>query len=88
MVWNLAPDLITAVLGILSIIIITLLPALIELKSPRDSGPRMILKEELPPLVFGNPFEIPILDIDSEYPCPELIQELTEALSFLPKLEI
>lgn len=88
MVWNLTPDVITAVLGVISIIILALLPALVELKIPRDSGPWIILKAEPPPTVLNDYFEIPILDIDDEYPCSEIIQELTGALSFLPELEM
>ncbi|MCS7095676.1 MAG: hypothetical protein N3F10_01080 [Candidatus Bathyarchaeota archaeon] len=82
------PDLITAFLGVISIIILALLPALIELKSPRDSGPWIILKAEPPPTVLRDSFEISILDIDDTYPCSDLIQKLNEALSFLPELEM
>lgn len=88
MIWNMTSDLITSLLGIFSILILVILPALIELKIPRDSGPWMILKEEPPLLVFWGSFEIPILDIDGEYPRLELIKKLTEVLSILPELEM
>ena len=69
-------------LGVSTFILIMLLPALLELKKPRDAGPRTIMNNiiAIPQLPTIMEDEKPILD-------QALCQKLAEILVVLPNLE-
>ncbi len=69
-------------LGVSTFILIMLLPALLELKKPRDAGPRTIMNNiiAIPQLLTIMEDEKPILD-------QALYQKLAEILVVLPNLE-
>jgi len=69
-------------LGVSTFILIMLLPALLELKKPRDAGPRTIMNNiiAIPQLPTIMEDEKPILD-------QALYQKLAEILVVLPNLE-
>ena len=73
---------IVLILGVSTFILIMLLPAFLELKKPRDAGPRTIMNNiiAIPQLPTIMEAEKPILD-------PTLYQEIAEVLVVLPNLE-
>jgi len=83
MVLNPTPTtLIMLIFGVFTFIFMMLLPAFLELKKPRDAGPRTIMNNiiaipQLPTIMEG---EKPILD-------QALYQKLAEILVVLPNLE-
>ena len=70
------------ILGVSTFILIMLLPAFLELKKPRDAGPRTIMNNiiAIPQLPTIMEDENPILD-------PTLYQKIAEILVVLPNLE-
>jgi len=70
------------ILGVSTFILIMLLPAFLELKKPRDAGPRKIMNNiiAIPQLPTIMEDEKPILDL-------ALYQKLAEVLVVLPNLE-
>lgn len=71
------------VFGALSFILIMLLPALFELKKPRDAGPRKIMDE----VVAGPPrIEITSMEKDAEV-SQDLLRKVSAVISVLPNLE-
>jgi len=70
------------ILGVSTFILIMLLPAFLELKKPRDAGPRTIMNNiiAIPQLPTIMEDEKPILD-------PILYQKIAEILVVLPNLE-
>jgi len=80
----------TAIIVILvttpALILIMFLPALIELKKPRDSGPRIITAESLDALITRF---IPIANIEDEQKFDNsLIQAIAKIVEVLPSLEV
>ena len=74
---------IVMVFGALSFILIMLLPALFELKKPRDAGPRKIMEE----IVVGPPrIEITSMETDVEVN-QDLLRKVSAVISVLPNLE-
>lgn len=73
---------IVLILGVYTFILIMLLPAFLELKKPRDAGPRTIMNNiiVIPQLPTIMEAEKPILD-------PTLYQKIAEILVVLPNLE-
>jgi len=73
---------IVLILGVSTFILIMLLPAFLELKKPRDAGPRTIMNNiiAIPQLPTIMEAEKPILD-------PTLCQKIAEILVALPNLE-
>jgi hypothetical protein len=78
--------LIMLVLGISVFVFIMLLPALLELKRPRDAGPRRILEGTHGFLPYS---QILMLEKAEERISTDLgiMRKITEIISFLPNLE-
>jgi hypothetical protein len=81
----------TAVILILTtpiLILITFLPAFIELKKPKDGGPRRITAE-IPEVNLWITQFIPIVNIEDEQNFDSsLIQKMAKSVEFLPSLEV
>lgn len=77
-------------LAVLTFIIVMLLPALIELKKPKDAGPRIMLEDALYLQIFHTSPDIPLLDGDDEKVelNPKIIEKMATVLAVLPKLEV
>jgi hypothetical protein len=70
------------------LILVMFLPAIIELKKPKDDGPRRIM-ESIPELKIGIMNSILIANIEEEKKFDSsLIQTLTKIIEVLPSLEI
>ena len=70
-----------------TLILITFLPALIELKKPHDSGPRIIPMGN-PEMMLVTSF-IPFSNIEDEQTFDSsLIQAMSKIVAFLPSLEV
>ncbi|MEM3703971.1 MAG: hypothetical protein QXX79_06120 [Candidatus Bathyarchaeia archaeon] len=85
---NLIP-IMTLFLGVLTFIIVMLLPAIIELKRPKDPGPRIIL-EKTPYLANFQPMlGLPPLEAYETIKIdPESIGRLAKVLAALPVLDV
>ena len=71
-----------------ALILITFLPALIELKKPKDGGPRMITAEIPKGHLFTTRFS-PVVNMEDEQTFDRsLIQTMTKIIAFLPSLEV
>jgi hypothetical protein len=75
--------------GVSVCIFIMLLPALLELKKPKDAGPRMIMDDvaiNQHPQMRGG---IPLASIEEEKFRPDqtLVKKIAEVIAFLPNLE-
>ncbi len=74
-------------LGVLIFIIFMLLPAIIELKNPKDPGPR-IIKDSAVLDDFNMKINSVDDDVEKELKFDELIvKKVSEALAILPSLE-
>jgi len=70
------------------LILIMFLPALLELKKPKDDGPRMIMGS-IPTVNMRLSRVIPIVNIEDEQKFDRsLIQTLTRIVEVLPSLEV
>ena len=79
----------TAIILILApvLILILFLPAIIELKKPKDRGPRMIM--EVPEVTRSLVHVIPIANMEREQKFDSsLIQTMAKITAFLPSLEV
>ena len=73
-------------LGTPLLLLIMLLPALVELKKPRDRGPRMIM-DTIPEMqIFVVSLPIANIDEDQKFDL-SLLRPLTKIIEFLPSLE-
>lgn len=75
------------ILGVLTSIVITLLPAFYELKRPRDTGPRRIMNETpiLSPKIAKT---ILITNMEEEYNISQkAVHKILDIIAFLPNLE-
>ncbi|MDH7477951.1 MAG: hypothetical protein QHH17_06180 [Candidatus Bathyarchaeota archaeon] len=79
--------LILLTMGVSILILIMLLPSIIELKKPKDAGPRIILD-------YANDMQtlwkeaIPTLDVEEEHMLDKmLVKKIVEVISVLPNLE-
>jgi len=78
---------IVLLLGILIPVFLLFLPALVELKKPRDSGPR-IIEENMPDLLFRPTWLAGIVAIEEEQNLDSMfVMSLTKIIGFLPNLE-
>ena len=76
------------ILGTPILILIMLLPVLVELKKPKDAGPRMIMDNisEVPIQIMRV---IPLANIEGEQNFDSaLIQALAKIIGVLPSLEV
>jgi len=88
MIPNLTSILTALMLGTPILILIMLLPVLVELKKPKDAGPRMIMDNvsEVPIPIMRV---IPIANIEEEQNFDStLIQTLAKIIGVLPSLEV
>ena len=68
------------------IIVLFFLPALIELKKPKDAGPRLI-NDNIPKIRIGA-LKVPIIDIEEEQKFTyQSTIKIADFLYFLPDLE-
>ena len=75
------------ILGVSTFIFIMLLPALLELKRPKDAGPRMIVDDAN----FTQPKirNMPIVDVEEEQGFDRiLIKSIADVIAVLPNLEV
>ena len=87
MIPNLTSIIAILILGIPILILIMLLPALLELKKPKDGGPRMIL-DNISEVQIQIMRMIPIASIEDEQKFDSaLIQSLAKIIEVLPSLE-
>jgi len=88
MIPNLTLIIIILIGAIPTLILIMFLPALFEIKKPRDAGPRIILSS-IPEVKMLATHVIPIANIEKEqkFDVP-LIQTIAKIIEFLPKLEV
>jgi hypothetical protein len=88
MIPNLTSIIAILILGIPILILIMLLPALLELKKPKDGGPRMIL-DNISEVQIQIMRMIPIASIEDEQKFESaLIQSLAKIIEVLPSLEV
>ena len=88
MIPNLTSIIAILVLGIPILILIMLLPALLELKKPKDGGPRMIM-ENVSEVQTQIAHMIPIANIENEQRFDStLIRPLAKIIEVLPNLEV
>ena len=88
MIPNLTSIIAILILGIPILILIMLLPALLELKKPKDGGPRMIL-DNISEVQIQIMRMIPIASIEDEQKFDSaLIQQLAKIIAILPSLEV
>jgi hypothetical protein len=88
MVPNLNSVITILLLGTPALILIVFLPAIIELKKPKDCGPRMIT-DQVPNggLVSAPIFRLANIEEDQKFTRP-LFSPLTKILEFLPNLKV
>jgi hypothetical protein len=79
--------LILLTIGVSTLIFVMLLPSLLELKKPKDAGPRIIID-------YANGMQtlwkeiIPILDVEAERGFDKiLVKKIVDIISILPNLE-
>jgi len=83
-------SIITLFLAVLAFIIVMLMPALFELKKPKDAGPRIMLEDTLYLQIINASPNIPLLDVDDEKVelNQNIIEKMVKVLAVLPKLEV
>ena len=88
MIPNLTSIITMLILGTPILILIMLLPVLVELKKPKDAGPRMIMDNVSEvPISFMR--VIPLANIEEEQKFDStLIQTLAKIIGALPSLEV
>jgi len=88
MIPNLTSIIAILFLGIPILVLIMLLPALLELKKPKDGGPRLIL-DNISEVQIQIMRMIPIASIEDEQKFESaLIQTLAKIIEVLPSLEV
>jgi hypothetical protein len=76
------------VLGTPILILIMLLPALLELRKPKDAGPRMIMGN-IPEVSVQIVRTLPIINIENEQKFDStLIQTIAKIIEVLPSLDV
>lgn len=87
MIPNLTSALILALIGAPALILVMFLPAFLELRRPRDKGPRMIMND---PHATVTPFNVvTLVNIEEEQRFDQsLLQRLVKVIEVLPCLEI
>jgi len=83
-------SIITLFLAVLTFLIVMLMPALFELKKPKDAGPRIMLEDTLYSKILNASPNIPLLDVDDEKVelDQEIIKRMAKVLAVLPRLEV
>jgi hypothetical protein len=79
--------LILLTIGVSTLIFIMLLPSLLELKKPKDAGPRIIIDYAYDMQTLWKEV-IPILDVEEERGLDKiLVKKIVDVISVLPNLE-
>ncbi|MEM2968464.1 MAG: hypothetical protein QXJ40_05430 [Candidatus Bathyarchaeia archaeon] len=88
MILNLTPMFVLFSMTLLLLIFITLLPAFLELKKPKDKGPRVIMETAPTGMVFFI-YSLPIEDIETgqKFDAP-ITHTIARVLDALPNLEV
>jgi hypothetical protein len=87
MIPNLSSIIAILALGLPVLILFMLLPAILELKKPKDNGPRMIM-DNISEVQIHIMRMTPIVNIESEQKVDSsVIQPLAKIISVLPNLE-
>jgi hypothetical protein len=90
MIPNLNPTtLMMLIFGVSTFILIMFLPALLELKKPRDAGPRIIMDDVIIAQRFRAREIFPLANIEKEkFGLDQtIVKRITDIVSFLPSLE-
>jgi hypothetical protein len=88
MIPNLASIITILILGTLTLILIMFLPAILELKKPKDGGPRLIM-DNISEVQIQIMRMIPIASIEDEQKFDSaLIRPLAKIIEVLPSLEV
>jgi len=75
------------ILGVLSFIFVMLLPALLELKKPKDAGPRLIMND-VPVLQPQMRESILIVNVEEDHRLDQtLVKKIADIIAVLPNLE-
>jgi hypothetical protein len=75
------------ILGVSTFIFITLLPALLELKRPKDAGPRLIMND-VPVLQPQVREGILIVNVEEDHIFDQtLVKKIADIIAVLPNLE-
>jgi hypothetical protein len=87
MIPNPTPTFILLTIGVLTFIFIMLLPSLLELKKPKDAGPRIIIDYTYDMQTLWK-VSMPIMDVEEERIFDKmLVKKIVEVISVLPNLE-
>jgi len=79
--------LILLTMGVSTLIFIMLLPAILELKKPKDAGPRIIIDYAFDMQTLWKEV-MPVLDVEEERILDKMIvKKIVEVISVLPNLE-
>jgi|YelNatPaOPRAMG01_1025707.scaffolds.fasta_scaffold18544_6 hypothetical protein len=75
--------------GVITFIVIMLLPALFELKRPKDAGPRIIMDDVIIMQYLSKRRILPLQSIEEEKLGLDqaIIKKITDIIAFLPNLE-
>lgn len=85
MVPNPTLSFVTLILGVSTFIIIMLLPALLELKRPKDAGPRIIRNTAFSQYQIRK---LRIINVEEDQKFDHaLVKKIADAIAFLPNLE-
>lgn len=90
MISNPTPTTLTMLLlGVSAFILIMLLPAILELKRPRDAGPRIIMEDAVIAQRFQSREIIPLANMEEErFGLDQtIIKRIIDIIAFLPNLE-
>jgi hypothetical protein len=88
MIPNLTSAILLVVIGAPALILVMFLPALLELRRPRDRGPRMIMND-FHGLLVGPPSVGAVLNIEEEQRFDQsLLRLLVKVTAVLPCLEV
>lgn len=75
------------VIGVSTFILIMLLPALLELKGPRDAEPRRIMNDVRNTQLYRRQnFQIANIEDEGKF-SRTLVEKIAEVIAFLPNLE-
>jgi hypothetical protein len=81
-------EFITPILEVSTFIFIMLLPALLELKRPKDAGPRVIMDNAPPSQSQIRKGTFLILDLEQEQRCDQaIIKKIADVIAILPSME-
>jgi hypothetical protein len=87
MIPNPIPTFVLLTIGVLTFLFIMLLPSLIELKKPKDAGPKMIMDYTFD--IRSKTQDILMIDMEEEQGFDQtFIKKVVDIISFLPNIEV